>query len=403
MAEHRQEEDGQIFWNGNLQVVFLVTILSAIGLFSVSPALPRIVQDLSVAPQDVGLVLTVFALPGVFLMPFIGMAADRFGRKKVLGPALLLFGLSGGACLLIDDFRALLVLRFLQGVAGACLSSLNITIIGDLFSGRDRTTAMGYNQSVFSVGATVLTILGGLLATLGWFYPFMMPLAAVPVWLLVLRRLNSPEPKRLGRLGVYLKEVAASLKRPQVFGIYVATMVTFILVSGGFYNFFPLLMDERFGTSPMIIGVVMSFMMIASAFSSVKMGTLVRYFPEKRLFKISMLLYAVSLVLMPLMPGTWYCILPAVVMGIAQGMVIPVIQSLLSGLSATENRAVVLSFYGTSLRVGQTIGPVIMSGVFSYFGMSGVFYFGALLGLAMIGWLHLVVDKEPMEEKEKRI
>jgi MFS family permease len=288
-------------------------------------------------------------------------------------------------------------------VAGACLSSLNITIIGDLFSGRDRTTAMGYNQSVFSVGATVLTILGGLLATLGWFYPFMMPLAAVPVWLLVLRRLNSPEPKRLGRLGVYLKEVAASLKRPQVFGIYVATMVTFILVSGGFYNFFPLLMDERFGTSPMIIGVVMSFMMIASAFSSVKMGTLVRYFPEKRLFKISMLLYAVSLVLMPLMPGTWYCILPAVVMGIAQGMVIPVIQSLLSGLSATENRAVVLSFYGTSLRVGQTIGPVIMSGVFSYFGMSGVFYFGALLGLAMIGWLHLVVDKEPMEEKEKRI
>lgn len=382
----------RIFWNSNLQIVFLVTVLSAIGLFSVSPALPTVARELSVAPKDVGLILTVFALPGVFLMPLIGMAADRFGRKKVLGPALLLFGISGGACLLIDDFNALLALRFIQGVCGACLSSLNITIIGDLFSGKTRTTAMGYNQSVFSVGATLLTVLGGALATLGWAYPFIMPLAAVPVWFLALGKLESPEPKRSGSLRQYLGEAAASLKRPQVFGIYVATMVTFILVSGGFYNFFPLLMNERFGTSPMVIGLVMSFMMIASAFSSVKMGTLVRHFPEKRLFKISMLLYALSLALTPLMPGTWFCMLPAVVMGIAQGMVIPVIQTLLSGLSATENRAVVLSFYGTSLRIGQTLGPIFLSGVYSFFGMSGVYYFSAVLALAMIGWLILVVD-----------
>ena len=395
----RLEDDGRIFRNGNLQIVFLVTILSGIGLFSVSPALPVVVRDLLVAPADVGLILTVFALPGVFLMPLIGMAADRFGRKKVLGPALLLFGLSGGACLLIQDFKSLLVLRFIQGVGGACLSSLNITIIGDLFTGRQRTTAMGYNQSAFSAGATLLTVLGGALATLGWFYPFVMPLAAVPVWFLVMTRLESPEPKRTCCLREYLGAVATSLKRPQVFGIYVATMVTFVLVSGGFYNFFPLLMNDRFGSSPMVIGLVMSSMMIASAFSSVKMGTLVRHFPEKTLFKVSMLLYALSLALMPLMPGTWSCILPSAVMGIGQGMIIPVIQTLLSGLSAAENRAVVLSFYGTSLRVGQIIGPVIMGGVFSFFGMGGVFYFGAVLALAMILWLALVVDRETIESK----
>jgi MFS transporter, ACDE family, multidrug resistance protein len=402
MADHLQQaEEGRIFWNGNLQIVFLVTILSAIGLFSISPALPTVARDLSVAPADIGLILTIFALPGVFLMPLIGMAADRFGRKKVLGPALLLFGLSGGACLLIEDFKALLVLRFIQGVGGACLSSLNITVIGDLFSGRARATAMGYNQCVFSVGATVLTILGGALATIGWFYPFILPLAAIPVWLLVLRRLKAPEPKRTSRLREYFGTVAASLKRPQVFGIYVATMATFVLVSGGFYNFFPLLMDDRFHSSPMVIGWVMSSMMIASALSSVKMGTLVRHFPEKMLFKISMLLYAVSLALMPLMPGSWSCILPAAIMGLAQGMIIPVIQTLLSGLSTTDNRAVVLSFYGTSLRIGQTIGPVFMSGIYSFLGMSGVFYFGSVLALAMIGWLILVVDQETTECKEE--
>ena len=94
----------------------------------------------------------------------MGIIADLFGRKKVLVPALILFAVAGGLCLLARDFKTLLVLRFFQGIGVAPLSSLNVTVIGDLYTGKKRTAAMGYNQSVFSVGAASLSTVGGALS-----------------------------------------------------------------------------------------------------------------------------------------------------------------------------------------------------------------------------------------------
>jgi len=39
----------------------------------------------------------VFTLPGVFLAPVVGALADRFGRKRILVPSMMLFGVPGGA------------------------------------------------------------------------------------------------------------------------------------------------------------------------------------------------------------------------------------------------------------------------------------------------------------------
>ena len=44
------------------------------------------------------------------------------------------------------------------------MSSLNVMLIGDLYTGKKRTAAMGYNQSVFSVGAASLSTVGGALS-----------------------------------------------------------------------------------------------------------------------------------------------------------------------------------------------------------------------------------------------
>jgi MFS transporter, ACDE family, multidrug resistance protein len=84
------------------------------------------------------------------LTPIWGVLSDRFGRKRVLAPSPILFGLVGGACALARDFGLLLMLRLLQGIGAVALGAINVTIIGDLFSGRRRTAAIGYNSSVLS-------------------------------------------------------------------------------------------------------------------------------------------------------------------------------------------------------------------------------------------------------------
>ena len=80
----------------------------------------------------------------------------------------------------------LLVLRFLQGTGAASLGAINVTIMGDLYSGRERTAAMGYNASILSVGTATFPVVGGALAMLGWYYPFFLSIGAVPIGLFVL-------------------------------------------------------------------------------------------------------------------------------------------------------------------------------------------------------------------------
>jgi len=156
----------------NLHIIFGITLSAVMGVSSIAPALPVIARALDVTTDQIGLLITVFALPGILLTPFLGVLADRFGRKRILIPSLLLYGIAGVACAFTTSFSDLLWLRFLQGAGSAALGALNITLIGDLFQGNRRATAMGYNGSVLSVGTAVYPAIGGLLAAFAWNYPF---------------------------------------------------------------------------------------------------------------------------------------------------------------------------------------------------------------------------------------
>ena len=394
MAEHSNLESSEkIFFNSNLQIIFGVTLTTAIGIFSLSPAFPRIVKELQISPKDIGLLITVFTFPGILLIPVMGIIADLFGRKKVLVPALILFAVAGGLCLLARDFKTLLVLRFFQGIGVAPLSSLNVTVIGDLYTGKKRTAAMGYNQSVFSVGAAGLSTVGGALAMMGWHYPFFLPLMAIPVGLLVMFFLKSPTPevKNVKRFKEYIWGVTETLKKGQIIAIYSVTIVIFIIVAGSYATYFPLLMGITFNAPPLIIGIVMSSVYIASALSSSQMGKIIQRFPEKAVIRASFLLYALALVIVPFMHNTWLFFIPALLLGAAQGISLPTIQTLLGSLSSNENRAIIMSFYGTALRLGQTLGPPLLGVVFAIFGINAAFYASSCLALAAFGLIFVMI------------
>jgi MFS family permease len=112
------ERDGgvrKVYKDHNLHVLWGVTLMAVLGVSSVTPAFPRIVQELGVSSGQVGLLITVFTLPGIVLTPVLGVLSDRYGRKKILVPALLLFGVAGGACALARSFELLLYCASFRG------------------------------------------------------------------------------------------------------------------------------------------------------------------------------------------------------------------------------------------------------------------------------------------------
>lgn len=364
--------------------MFSVTLMAMLGVASVTPAFPRIASALDIRPESVGLLVSAFTLPGAIFTPVLGVLADRFGRKTVLVPSLLLFGLAGASCAFARDFSLLVGLRLLQGVGGASLGAINVTLIGDLYTGNRRTTAMGYNSAVLSVGTAVYPAVGGALATVAWYWPFALPIAAVPVAFFVLVVLDSPAAPGADNLRSYLRHAADVIARGDVLVMFLAGLLTFVLIYGAYLTFLPFVLEQAFGATPLGIGAVFAVASVSTAFASFGLGRIAAAVGERRLVASGFVLYATAMVAMPHAATIWQQALIVMVFGAANGLSIPSILTLLSAAAPDRYRAAVMSVNGMLLRLGQTLGPLLAGAAYAAFGLDAPFHFSAALAAAMV-------------------
>jgi MFS family permease len=373
----------KLYLETNLQIIFCVTLMAILGVSSITPAFPKIIENFNILPQNVGLLITCFTLPGIVLTPLLGIFADRYGRKKILVPSLMIFGIAGSLCAFTRDFNSLLILRTIQGIGAASLGFLNITILGDLYSGKERTAAMGYNVSVLSVGTATFPIIGGILATFGWYYPFFLPVLAIPIGLVSLLLLKSPEQINRVFFKDYLFNTWVIVKNRKVVGLFIASIIGFIILYGPLLTYLPLLIEQGFNGSSVIIGLIMATMSITTALISSNLGNLTKRFSEENLLWSSFILYTVALLMIPKVPNIWMLTVAIIIYGIGHGLNIPTIQTLLAGSSSVEERGVIMSLNGMVLRIGQTLGPLVMGIIFVGWGLESTFYMGSILALIM--------------------
>ncbi len=374
----------KICFDANLLLIFGVTLMVVMGVSSIFPAFPGMARELDISTRKVGLLISFFALPGVIFAPVMGVIADRWGRKKLLVPSLLLFGTAGGACAFVENFNVILFLRCCQGIGASTLGTLNVTILGDLYTGNRRTTILGYNISVLSIGTASYPAIGGALAQYGWRYPFMLPFIAIPLGILVIFFLNTPEPKNKQKFNDYIGKVIESIKNKQTIGLFALGVVTFLVLYGSLITCLPFLLDKSFGASSLIIGLIMSSVSFTSAVISTKIGVITRYISRKTVLIIAFLLYASALMIIPFVPILWGFVAPAIIFGFGLGLAVPSLQSLLMEKAPIKYRAAYMSINNMVLRVGQTLGPILMGILLTTSGIEGVFYAGAGLSIFMI-------------------
>ncbi len=385
----------------NLLIVFGVTLMAVMGVASLTPAFPLIGHILGIPREVISLLIVVFTLPGVFLTPVLGVLADRYGRKTVLIPALFLFGTAGYFCTvaaLLQNFSLLLFLRFFQGIGAAALGSLNVTLIGDLYSRQTCVKAMGYNSSVTSIGTAAYPAIGGTLAGLfGWFYPFLLPVFAIPIGIIAILLLENPEPNTTTHFASYLRAAWKGIRNWQVLGVFLASIFTFLILYGAIITYLPYL--PMFAGNSIISGALISIMSIFTAITATQVGRLTLRFSEKTLILIAFPLYAIALALIAFLPAIWAAIfypqvpfipilwsvaIPLIFFGVAQALNVPSLQNLLARIAPSEYRAALMSLNGMVLRLGQTLGPLLMGLVITLQDLNGVFGMAALLALFII-------------------
>jgi MFS family permease len=296
----------------------------------------------------------------------------------------MLFGIAGTSCFFIRDFEWMIFLRFFQGSGAASLGAINLTLIGDIFKGNDRASAMGYNASVLSVGTATYPIIGGLLASISWYYPFLLPILSVLIGFIVLYGLNNPEPKTEQSLKDYFIKTIVTIKNKDLVGIFLISLFTFVILYGPYLTYLPFIISGNFKQPPYIIGIIMSFASFASFSVSSQKGRLSQVFSEKKLITIACIFYAFSMVSIPFIHNVWFLIFPALLYGLAQGINLPSLQTMLAAIAPMEQRAAIMSLNGTIFRLGQTLGPLIIVPVYGIWGIDGAYNLGGIIAIIML-------------------
>ena len=376
-----------------LLLALCATVSMVMGISSIMPMVPMLAKTFEVSLPAASLVITVFTLPGVVFSMISGVLADRFGRRAVLAPSLLLFSLAGAGCSLAPDFNTLLVLRFLQGMGAAPLGALNTTIIADIWTGRNLSKMVGLNMTVLSISGAIYPSLGGLLASLDWRCPFLLPLLALPVAVLAWRT-PLANPAGDSTLREYLSGMNRTFHNKKILALMSMTLLTFIMLYGPIITCFPMLADQRFGVGPAAIGGVMIFSSLGTALMASQLGRLSGRFSARNLLLTSQVFYVTSLLMMPHIPALIWFVLPVMLYGMGQGLNVPNVQAQLLQTVPAGQRAAVMAANGMLLRLGQTFAPVTFSTIMVGWGMDWGFYAGLLLALALMVMV-MVFLREP--------
>ncbi|MBG0561406.1 MDR family MFS transporter [Actinoplanes aureus] len=143
-----------------LAAVMLSTGLVAIDATIIATAVPSVVRDLG-GFAELPWVFSVYLLAQAVSVPIYGKLSDLFGRKPVILWGIGLFLLGSIMCGAAWSMGLLIAFRAVQGLGAGAIMPSTVTIIGDLYSVRERARVQGYVASVWGLASVVGPTLGG--------------------------------------------------------------------------------------------------------------------------------------------------------------------------------------------------------------------------------------------------
>lgn len=378
-----------------LGILWLVVLISLMGFGITTIPFPLVTEQMGASDF-----WKTFGGPGVFSIfqliatPIWGRYSDRFGRKPIL-----LASLAGSIVAYLwlahaNDLVSLLVARAFGGIMSGNLAA-SYAYATDVTDASNRAKGLGIVASAFGVGFAVGPPLGGFLGTdaagnASLYGPalasaILSAVAFAATWLLLPESLPREQRKPLRAPADAQRRGGLPIAALRGHGVLIGLTIAALTVSIGgatmqsIYQFWG---RDLFDFSLKLIGFQFMVFALFSIIGQVALvGPLVRRLGEKRVALLASAGVALSLAMFAVAghPGlVWPTI---AIFGIANGLFLPSVSSLVSYEATPQNRGAVMGAFNSASSAGRIVGPAVSGPLYFNLGPAAPFVVGAVLTL----------------------
>lgn len=370
-----------------------VPLVMTLGNSMLIPVLPLIEKEVGITDFQVSLVITVYSVVAIILIPIAGYLSDKWGRKNVIIPSLVIAAIGGAmtgwvSWKLESPYTWILIGRIIQGIGSAGAMPVVIPCVGDMFKDEKEVSyGLGLIETSNTLGKVLSPILGSFLASFIWFLPFwFIPILCIISIILILFLVKPPKQQQEAPpLHIFLKNVKSILseKGRWLFPIFIiGGIIMFILFGILFY--LSSILEERYHLDGIwkgfVIAIPLASLSLTSYITGKKVGD--AKIVMKWCICIGLFLLGVTLVPPIFFKNIYIIIISLVIGGIGIGAALPSLDALVTEGIEKEQRGSITSLYSSMRFVGVAAGPplfaLLMKGPDNYIFYLSIFF--ALLG-----------------------
>lgn len=391
-----------------------VPLVMTLGNSMLIPVLPFISKKLHISSFQVSLIITVYSMVAILLIPIAGYLSDRFGRKMIMVPCLIIAGIGGAVSgwaswKLEDPFIMILVGRVLQGIGSAGAAPVVIPLVGDMFKDDKQVSAgLGLTETANTAGKVLSPIIGALLASILWFLPFwFIPFFSLISTLLVIFLVKAPKKKGREKQSFkqFIHNVRGIFKKngKWLYAVFsVGGIIMFVLFGILFY--LSDMLEKQYHIEGVKKGLILAIPLLALSLSSFVSGKKIGESKHamKMVVVIGMCLTTVSFLALRIQHSFMYLVSFLVITGIGIGMTLPSLDALITEGIEKEHRGTITSIYSAMRFVGVAAGPPSYSYFITISEYTIYYVSGAVSLMAVIIVLLFIKTKTDLKKKRRR-
>lgn len=378
---------GRPVWlDGRAVALLMAASLTTMANATISPALPgleRLFADDPNAAMLTRLLVPAPSLSVALIAPFAGLAADRFGRRPLLLTGVILFVIAGCAGLFLPNLSTIFASRLALGIAVALIMTAQTALIGDYFTGNDRSTLTGLQISARNFGGLVFISLAGWIATISPRLPFAIYGLAAAFLPLMWRAIVDP-PRRSQAPGAKLADSGGSQPSWAVslslLVLLQATTNMIFFVMPTQVSFF---LEARGYDSAVMTGAVLGILMLSGGSFALLYPRIQRVMGYVAVFFLGYAAMALGFALLVFAATTLPLFAAAAAIGAGYALVSPSFVALALGLAPLRYRGLSGGVLTASIFIGQFCSPLLSMPLIASYGYDGLFRGTALLLAAM--------------------